>query len=59
MEKLLYQVFSPGGQPVLQASERCRYPRKIELDLLAAGYTVRLGGKLLTKTQIKKEAANG
>lgn len=59
MDNLPYQVFAPGGQPVLQASERCRYPRKIELDLLAAGYTVRLCGKLLTKTQIKKEAANG
>lgn len=59
MENLTYHVFAPGGQPVLQASERCRYPRKIELELLAAGYTVRLGGKLLTKTQIKKEATNG
>ena len=54
-----YQVFAPGGQLVLQAPERCRYPRKIELDLLSAGYTIRLGGRPLTKTQIKKEAANG
>lgn len=59
MDNLPYQVFAPCGHPVLQASERCRYPRKIELDLLSAGYTIRLGGKPLTKTQIKKEAANG
>ena len=57
--ELPYQVINPAGIVVLQAPERCRYPRKIELDLLSAGYTIRLGGRQLTKTQIKKEAANG
>lgn len=54
-----YQVFAPGGHPVLQAPERCRYPRKTELQLLEAGYVIRIDGKLITKTKIKKEAANG
>ena len=57
--ELPYQVINPAGTVVLQASERCRYPRKIELDLLSAGYTIRLDGRPLTKTKIKKEAANG
>ena len=59
METMPYQVFSPGGHPVLQAPERCRYPRKTELQLLEAGYVIRIDGKLITKTKIKKEAAHG
>lgn len=59
MEKLTYQVFAPVGHQVLQAPECCRYPRKTELHLLEAGYIIRIDGKLITKTKIKKEAANG
>lgn len=50
-----YQVFSPSGQPVMEAPESCRYPRRIELDMLAAGYTIKLNGKRITKTDIRKE----
>lgn len=59
MDNLPYQVFAPGGHPVLQAPERCRYPRKTELQLLEAGYIIRIDGKPITKTKIKKEASNG
>lgn len=34
----------------------CRYDRKTELSLLEAGYTIRLHGKKITKTELKKEA---
>lgn len=53
--ELPYQVFSSTGQRVLQASERCRYPIKTELSLLEAGYTIRLHGRRLTKTELRKE----
>lgn len=50
-----YEVISPSGQPLMEATESCRYPRRIELDILDAGYTIRLNGKKLTKTEIRKE----
>lgn len=52
---LPYQVFNPSGQAVMRAAENCRYPKQIELDLLEAGYTIRLHGKKITKTELRKE----
>ena len=50
-----YQVFNPSGELVLQAAECVRYPQKTELAMLEAGYTIRLHGRRITKTEIKKE----
>lgn len=50
-----YQVFSPSGQPIMEAPESCRYPRHIEKDMLEAGYTIRLHGKKITKAEARKE----
>lgn len=50
-----YTVHNPAGELVLQTSENCRYPRRTELDLLEAGYTIRLHGKRITKTDLRKE----
>lgn len=51
-----YQVIPPAGQPGgLIAPESCRYPRTTELSLLEAGYTIRLHGKKITKTELRKE----
>lgn len=50
-----YLVINPAGDIVLQATESCRYPRATELRLMEAGYTVRLHGKKLTKTEARKE----
>lgn len=52
---LPYQIFNPSGQEVMHAPESCRYPRHIELDMLEAGYTIRLHGKRITKTELRKE----
>lgn len=41
---------------MLEAPESCRYPRRIELDMLDEGYTIRLNGKRITKAEIRKEA---
>jgi len=49
-----YQVFDSTGRLVLDSNVRCRYPRSMELSLLDAGYTVKIDGKKLTKTDIRK-----
>ena len=50
-----YQVFSPLGQLVMYSPAECRYPAKIELEMLEAGYIIRLHGKKITKTELRKE----
>lgn len=55
MLDLPYQVIGPTGQPMMEAPENCRYPRRIELAMLEAGYTIRLHGRKLTKSEIRKE----
>lgn len=50
-----YPVTNPAGEIILRAAESCRYPRLVELTLLEAGYTVRLHGKKITKTETRKE----
>ena len=51
-----YEVIPPPGQPGgMVAPENCRYPLRIELDMLEAGYTIRLHGKKITKTELRKE----
>lgn len=53
-EQAEYEVFNPDGQRILYAPERCRYPSTTELSLLEAGYTIRLHGKRITKTEVRK-----
>lgn len=51
-----YEVIPPTGRDggtIAPAS--CRYDRKTELSLLEAGYSIRLHGKKITKTEIRKE----
>lgn len=55
MADLNYQVFGPAGGCLMEAPESCRYPRKIELSLLEAGYIIRLNGKRITKADVRKE----
>jgi hypothetical protein len=51
-----YQIAPPPGQmDGLIAPASCRYPRHVELDILDAGYTIRLHGKKITKTELRKE----
>ena len=55
MDKYPYKVFNPAGEVVLQSIPECRYPRAVELQMLEAGYTIRLNGKKLTKTDLSRE----
>lgn len=48
-----YCVINPAGDIVLQST--VRYSRTVELDLLEHGYTIKLNGRKLTKTEIRKE----
>lgn len=50
-----YEVAAPDGRGGMSAPESCRYPRRIELQLLEAGYIIRLNGRKLTKTEVRKE----
>lgn len=55
MSDLPYQVFDHQGVRIMHAPESCRYPRSVELSILEAGYTIRLHGKRITKTELRKE----
>lgn len=55
MDKYPYKVFNPDGNVVLQSAADCRYPKQMELQMLEAGYTIRLHGKKLTKTDLRRE----
>ena len=51
-----YEIIPPAGQlGGLIAPASCRYDRKTELSLLEAGYTIRLRGNRITKTELRKE----
>ena len=53
-----YTVHNPAGELVLQAPESCRYPGRVELEMLAAGYTIRLHGRKITKKELTENAKN-
>lgn len=49
-----YEVYSPSGQALMHAPESCRYPVRLELEMIDAGYTLKLNGKRITKTELRK-----
>lgn len=54
-----YEVIPPPGKSGgMVAPESCRYPRHVELSLLEAGYTIRLRGKKITKTELRLRKEN-
>lgn len=51
-----YEVSPPPGKSGgMVAPESCRYSRHVELSILGAGYTIRLHGKKITKTELRKQ----
>ena len=50
-----YQVFNPQGICIMEAPAKCRYPPRTERSILEAGYSIRLNGKRITKTEVRKE----
>ncbi len=57
-EKFDYTVHNPAGELVLQTPEICRYSRQVEMELLAAGYTIRLHGRKITKKELTENVKN-
>lgn len=47
-----YQVWRNGRQ-LMRGPAECRYPPSVELDMIEAGYEIRLNGKKLTKKEVK------
>ena len=56
MDPLPYKVYNAAKVLVLVAAEECRYPQRVEMSMLEAGYSIWLHGKKLTKADIRKEA---
>lgn len=56
MDDYPYRVYDRNGRRVLSAPESCRYDRKTEQSLLAAGYTIKLNGKRITKKVLDTHA---
>lgn len=50
-----YEVYASDGKLVMCAPASCRYPPRVELDLLEYGYIIKLNGKRLTKSEVRKE----
>lgn len=59
MDKYPYKIYNAVGDIVLQSAADCRYPKTVELAMLEAGYTIRLHGKRITKSELRKEEAVG
>lgn len=57
-ERFDYTIHNPTGELVLQAPESCRYSRQVELELLAAGYAIRLHGRKITKKELTENVKN-
>lgn len=49
-----YQVYNRDGLLMMSGPEKMRYKKKTELNLLEAGYTIKLHGKKLTKKEINE-----
>lgn len=55
--KYPYEVIPPPGQQGgVEAPESCRYSKRVELDLLKNGYTIKLHGRKITKKECSSRA---
>lgn len=47
-----YQIFNSAGDLVCQADLNCRYPARLELQLLDAGYRIYIDKRRLTRKEV-------
>ena len=52
VNNLPFQVSAPDGRVLLMAAEGCIYQKEVLLNLLSAGYILKLHGKKITKKEI-------
>lgn len=55
-DKFPYKVYAPEGHLVLQSA--VRHSKRVELDHLEHGYTIKLNGKRITKKEINSCSRN-
>lgn len=51
-----YSVHASDGRTLMYTDSDIRYSPETELSLLSAGYTIRRGGKRITKKEIMQNA---
>lgn len=47
-----YQIFNSSGDLLCQADLDCRYPTRLELQLLDAGYRIYIDKRRLTRKEV-------
>lgn len=53
MEKA-YKVYDRDGRCRMSTTVGCRYPKEVEMDLLEAGYVIKIDGKKLAKKDVRE-----
>ena len=48
----MYTVTAPSGIVMMHSESDFRYPPDIELQMISAGFVIRLNGKKLTKKEV-------
>ena len=49
-----YKVYDRDGRCRIRTTVECRYEKEIEMDLLDAGYVIKIDGKKLTKKDVRE-----
>lgn len=49
-----YKVYDRDGRCRMSTTIGCRYEKDIEMDLLEAGYVIKIDGKKLTKKEVRE-----
>jgi hypothetical protein len=49
-----YRVYDKDGRCRMSTTVGCRYPKAVEVDLLEAGYTIKIDGKKVTKKEVRE-----
>lgn len=54
MKENAYQVYNRDGRLMMSCPLKLRYSKKIELNLIENGYTIKLNGKKLKKKEVQE-----
>lgn len=59
VEIIPYCVYGPDGKKEVTSDERCRFSPSMEMSLIDAGHTIKLGGKKITKKMVLERMKDG
>lgn len=58
-DKPYVEIFDRDGRSVHAMYPGCeRYPREVELNMLEAGYTIKVNGRKVTRKELREETEN-